>query len=122
MKRELPLVSIITVVKNAEKTLEKTIKSILSQSYPNIEYIVVDGESTDGINIIKKMKNINKILIKKDKNLGEAITDIEIKWKSNFIVTCEIIISIKIVREKITIKKCIFIFADQLIVNDEKSF
>ena len=60
MKRELPLVSIITVVKNAEKTLEKTIKSILSQSYPNIEYIVVDGESTDGtLNIIKKMKKIS---------------------------------------------------------------
>ena len=71
----MPLVSIITVVKNAEKTLQKTINSIQSQTYPNIEYIVVDGKSRDGTaNIIKKnRKNINKIFIKKDNNLYEAI-------------------------------------------------
>jgi glycosyltransferase involved in cell wall biosynthesis len=50
-----PLVSIITVVRNGEKYIEKTIQSVLNQDYPNIEYIVIDGASTDNtLNIIKK--------------------------------------------------------------------
>lgn len=43
-----PLVSIITVVKNGVATLPRTIEGVLSQHYPNIEYIVIDGGSTDG--------------------------------------------------------------------------
>ncbi|MDI9356644.1 MAG: glycosyltransferase family 2 protein [Chitinophagaceae bacterium] len=47
--------SIITVCFNSEKTIERTFKSVLCQTYPHIEYIVVDGASTDGtIGIIKK--------------------------------------------------------------------
>lgn len=42
-----PLVSIITVVLNGEKHLEETIKSVISQSYKNVEYIIIDGGSTD---------------------------------------------------------------------------
>jgi len=42
-----PKVSIITVCKNSEKTIERTIKSVLNQTYRNIEYIVIDGVSTD---------------------------------------------------------------------------
>ena len=50
-----PLISIITVVYNGEKTLEQTIQSVLNQTYKNIEYIVIDGISTDGtLEIIKK--------------------------------------------------------------------
>lgn len=44
----LPLVSYVTVVRNAEKTLARTIASVIRQSHPNVEYIVVDGASTDG--------------------------------------------------------------------------
>jgi len=40
--------SIITVTYNAGKTLEKTIQSVFSQTYPYIEYIIIDGKSTDG--------------------------------------------------------------------------
>ena len=53
--RKTPMFSIITVVLNGDKYLEETIKSVISQSYKNFEYIVLDGGSTDNtINIIKK--------------------------------------------------------------------
>ncbi len=50
-----PLISIITTSLNSSKTIEKTILSILNQSYDNIEFIIIDGNSSDDtINIIKK--------------------------------------------------------------------
>ena len=50
-----PKFTIITVTYNAAHWLERTILSILSQSYPNIEYIIIDGASTDGtIGLIKQ--------------------------------------------------------------------
>ena len=50
-----PLVTIITVAYNAEDAIEKTIQNIIAQTYPNIEYIIIDGGSTDGsLDIIKK--------------------------------------------------------------------
>lgn len=50
-----PLISIITVVFNGEKHLEKTINSVLSQGYPSYEYIIIDGGSKD-----KTVEIINK--------------------------------------------------------------
>jgi len=50
-------ISIITVCWNASATLEETIKSVASQTYNNIEYIIVDGGSTDcSVDIIIKYK------------------------------------------------------------------
>jgi glycosyltransferase involved in cell wall biosynthesis len=50
-----PLVSIVTIVRNGEDSIETTIKSIVNQSYPNIEYIIIDGKSTDRtVEIIEK--------------------------------------------------------------------
>lgn len=43
-----PLVSIVTIVRNNVATLPRAMDSVLSQDYPHIEYIVIDGESTDG--------------------------------------------------------------------------
>jgi glycosyltransferase involved in cell wall biosynthesis len=54
-----PLVTIITVVFNSEKYLEETILSVINQTYDNIEYIVIDGESTDGTTeIIQKYDGV----------------------------------------------------------------
>ena len=48
-------ITIITVCRNAEKVLEGTIQSVITQTYPNIQYIIVDGASTDGtLDIINK--------------------------------------------------------------------
>lgn len=44
---DLPLVTIITVCWNSDKTIEQTIRSVAAQTYPNIEYVVVDGNSSD---------------------------------------------------------------------------
>ncbi len=70
-----PLISIITVVYNSERFIERTIKSIINQTYSNIEYIIVDGASADGtINIIKKYeKYIGKWISEKDNGLYDAM-------------------------------------------------
>ncbi len=70
-----PLVSVITVVYNSKKYIENTINSVVSQKYQNIEYIVVDGASTDGtLDIIKaKQEHISTLISEPDKGLYDAM-------------------------------------------------
>jgi glycosyltransferase involved in cell wall biosynthesis len=67
--------SIITVCKNAESTIEKTILSVLEQEYKNIEFMVVDGASTDKTqDIIKKHRNrITKFVSEQDEGVYSAM-------------------------------------------------
>lgn len=69
-------ITIITPTYNSEKTIERTIKSILSQSYNNIEHIIVDGKSTDKtIDIVKKYQEIYpiKLFSEIDKGIYDAM-------------------------------------------------
>lgn len=70
-----PLISIITVSFNAVDTIEQTILSVINQSYSNIEYIIIDGGSTDGtIDIIKKYENkISFWMSEPDKGIYDAM-------------------------------------------------
>jgi glycosyltransferase involved in cell wall biosynthesis len=47
LKNERPQVSVVTVVRNAEDVVAETIESVVGQTYPSVEYVVVDGDSTD---------------------------------------------------------------------------
>jgi glycosyltransferase involved in cell wall biosynthesis len=68
-------ISIITVTKNSEKTIEKTIKSYIQQNYKNKELIIVDGNSLDGtMSIINKYRDeIDKLISEKDKGIYDAL-------------------------------------------------
>lgn len=70
-----PLITVITVVFNGAATIEDTIQSVLKQTYDNVEYIVIDGGSTDGTQeVIKKYEQgIDYWLSEKDNGIYDAI-------------------------------------------------
>ena len=71
----LPKISIITVCYNAEKTIEKTIQSVVSQDYPNIEYLIIDGKSKDStLDIVQRYADkIALISSEPDKGIFDAM-------------------------------------------------
>lgn len=68
-------ISIITICKNAELTIERTIRSVLNQTYAEVEYIIIDGASTDStMNIVNKYStSISKIISETDHGIYDAM-------------------------------------------------
>lgn len=86
MKKQ-PLLSIVTVVYNGENFIEKTIKSVISQSFKDFEYIIIDGKSSDNtVKIIKKYgKQINYWSSEPDEGIYDAMNKGISKCKGKYI-------------------------------------
>lgn len=69
------VVSVITITFNSAEHLDETIRSVIGQDYPRIEYIIVDGGSTDGtLDIIRKYEGrIGKWISEPDRGIGDAM-------------------------------------------------
>ena len=69
-----PKISVVTICRNAGAMVEKTILSILSQNYPNLEYIVIDGASTDNtlVYINKYRKELSYLISEPDEGISDA--------------------------------------------------
>lgn len=83
-----PLLSVITVVYNNVKDIERTIKSVIGQSYGNIEYIIIDGASTDGtLAVIENYKSkISKLVTEKDKGIYDAMNKGLVLAKGDYVL------------------------------------
>jgi glycosyltransferase involved in cell wall biosynthesis len=70
-----PLISVITVVYNGARTLEATIESVITQTYPNIEFVIIDGDSKDEtLSIIRKYEDqITRWVSEKDEGIYDAM-------------------------------------------------
>jgi glycosyltransferase involved in cell wall biosynthesis len=70
-----PVLSVITIVYNNAADIERTMLSVLNQTYPHIEYIIIDGASTDGtLQIIGKYKDrLSKFISEKDNGIYDAM-------------------------------------------------
>ncbi len=74
MTIKIPTISLITPSYNQSKFIEKTIKSIVGQKYPKLEYIVMDGGSTDGtLKILNKYNKYLKWFSEKDRGQSHAL-------------------------------------------------
>ena len=74
-KKAQPVLSVVTVVYNNVADIERTMLSVLNQTYQGMEYIVIDGASTDGtLQVIERYKDkLAKLISEKDKGIYDAM-------------------------------------------------
>ena len=120
-------ISVITVCRNAEKTIENTILSVINQTYDNIEYIIIDGVSTDNtLNIIDKYKNkISYFCSEADSGIYEAMNK-GVKVSTGdylfFLNADDTFLHeniIKLVAHKLTQTKAELVYGDLMFLNKE---
>ena len=69
-----PLISVITVVYNGEEHIGRTIESVIGQTYKQIEYIIIDGKSTDNtLDVIAGFEGVDQLLSESDGGLYDAM-------------------------------------------------
>ena len=119
-------VSIITVVRNNQSTIKDAIDSVIRQTYKNIEYIVIDGASTDGtIDVIEKYQDkISVFLSEPDKGLYDALNkgirlasgDVIAILHSDDLFSDRFVVSDMI--EEMAVKNAEIAFSDMVIVDN----
>lgn len=85
---DVPIISVITVCYNVASTIEKTMLSILNQTYENLEYIIIDGNSTDGTVEIIKMyaEKLTFWISEPDNGIYDAMNKGIAKATGNFLI------------------------------------
>lgn len=70
-----PTISVITVCRNARECLPRAIESVLASNYPNLEYVLVDGGSTDGtLDVIERYSaSIDRFISERDDGISDAM-------------------------------------------------
>ena len=71
----LPTISVITICKNTKDTIERALQSVTESKYPHLQYVVVDGGSTDGtLDIIDRYRtSLHKFISEPDRGISDAL-------------------------------------------------
>ena len=120
-------ISIVSVVYNADEVFEKTILSVIGQTYSHIEYIVIDGESTDHTkDIIQKYRNyIDVLVMEKDQGIYDAMNKALPLATGDFLIFMnagDLLLSNDIIDWVVSYitKKDNVYYGDAIFVNDER--
>jgi len=120
-------ISVVTVVYNCAATIEKTIQSVINQSYSNIEYIIIDGKSSDDtLEIVKRYnKHIYKTISELDHGIYDAMNKGVRQATGEYLIfmnSGDIFIS-ELICEKVAMKiketECDIFYGDYIAIDEE---